>query len=186
MIADAGPRKGEFMFELRRISPADIPEALEKALRYRLLNEPLEAESICLDILAVEPNHQQALVTLLLALTDQFTNDFATARERALEVIGQLETDYARVYFEGIIHERWAKAQSARGIPVDAAAGWLRRAMRCYELADELGPEEGPDAALRWNTCARMLLTLSPRESTEETGQHQEAELGFGDDVPPR
>ena len=45
---------------------------LEKALRYRLLNEPLEAESICLDVLQAEPANQEALVTLVLARTDLF------------------------------------------------------------------------------------------------------------------
>ena len=39
------------MFELERISIDAVPAALEKAERYRLLNEPLMAESICLDVL---------------------------------------------------------------------------------------------------------------------------------------
>ena len=46
-------KKGEAtMFELKHITHEAIPHALEKAERYRLLNEPEEAESICLDILA--------------------------------------------------------------------------------------------------------------------------------------
>jgi len=45
---------------------------LTKAERYRLLNEPEEAESICRDILDVDPTHEAALVNFLLALTDQF------------------------------------------------------------------------------------------------------------------
>ena len=60
------------MFELKTLAAEAIPRSLEKAERYRLLNEPAEAESICCDILAVEPDNQQAIVTLLLALTDQF------------------------------------------------------------------------------------------------------------------
>jgi hypothetical protein len=58
------------MFELKRLSDEAIPAALEKALRYRLLNEPAEAESICHDVLRIDPENQQALVVLLLALTD--------------------------------------------------------------------------------------------------------------------
>ena len=59
-------------FELKRIAPDSIPEALSKVERYRLLNEPSLAESICLDILAVAPENQDALISLLLARTDQF------------------------------------------------------------------------------------------------------------------
>ena len=42
------------------LSPEPCPAALAKAERYRLLNEPGEAESICLDVLAVEPDNQEA------------------------------------------------------------------------------------------------------------------------------
>ena len=44
-------------FELKSISEKSIPEALAKVERYRLLNEPGLAESICLDILAIVPDH---------------------------------------------------------------------------------------------------------------------------------
>ena len=43
-------------FELKSISEQSIPEALAKVERYRLLNEPSLAESICLDILAIVPD----------------------------------------------------------------------------------------------------------------------------------
>ncbi len=59
-------------FELKPISQGGIAEALEKAERYRLLNEPSLAESICLDVLHIDPDNQPALIMLLLALTDQF------------------------------------------------------------------------------------------------------------------
>ena len=65
------------MVEPKLISKAGVPAALEKATRYRLLNEPLQAESICRDILTVEPENQQALITLLLAVTDQFDKELA-------------------------------------------------------------------------------------------------------------
>ena len=46
------------MTTLKRISPTGVERALEKAERYRLLNEPWDAESICEDILDIEPqNH---------------------------------------------------------------------------------------------------------------------------------
>ena len=60
---------------LKPISPESVAGALAKAERYRLLNEPEEAESICRDILEIEPDNQQALVSLILALTDQIPDD---------------------------------------------------------------------------------------------------------------
>ena len=67
-----------------------MPAALEKALRYRLLNEPLEAESICLDVLQAEPENQEALVTLVLARTDLFDEEYTAAFERAKAVLPKL------------------------------------------------------------------------------------------------
>ena len=43
------------MFDLKPLSKDAIPAALAKAERYRLLNEPGEAESICLDVLRIDP-----------------------------------------------------------------------------------------------------------------------------------
>ena len=68
------------MFTLKPLSAAAIPSALAKAERYRLLNEPGEAESICLDILQIEPSNQEALVSLVLALSDQFREETASSR----------------------------------------------------------------------------------------------------------
>jgi hypothetical protein len=59
-------------FDLKPISREGVPAALRKAERYRLINDPSSAESICRDVLTVDPGNQQALVTLLLAITDQF------------------------------------------------------------------------------------------------------------------
>ena len=60
------------MIELKPLKIEAVPSALEKATHYRLLNEPEETESICLDILTVVPDHQEALVLCLLASTDKF------------------------------------------------------------------------------------------------------------------
>src|SRR5512145_3059910 len=60
------------MYHLKPLSKDAVQSALAKAERYRFLNEPGEAESICLDVLAVDAHNQSALITLLLALTDQF------------------------------------------------------------------------------------------------------------------
>ena len=63
------------MFELKPMSPENVEGALLKAERYRLLNEAWEADSICRDILAVDPGNVQAARLLLLATTDRFGSD---------------------------------------------------------------------------------------------------------------
>src|SRR4030081_2721112 len=103
------------MFDLKPISRDAIPEALEKAVRYRLLNEPAEAESICLDILRIDPDNQEALVTMLLALTDQLA--FAGTASRAKAVVSMLKSGYDRAYYSGIVCERSSKALFDHGAP---------------------------------------------------------------------
>ena len=155
-------------FELRSISPESIPEALAKAERYRLLNEPHLAESICLDILAVVPDHQQALISLLLARTDQFHSN-AHAKP-AQEVLSRIRGDYERAYYAGIIWERLGHARIRQGGAAGSAAYHaLREAMTHYERAAPLAPPANEDAILRWNTCARMIMENPDiRPSTEE------------------
>jgi hypothetical protein len=156
------------MHTLKSISPAAVPAALEKALRYRLLNEPLEAESVCLDILRVDPANQEAHVTLLLARTDLFQEEYMEAFERAKAALASLTDQYDRAYYEGVIHERWAKAQTARRVPSHTVTGWYLHAMHCYERAIALAPADNPDAVLRWNTCARVLSRTSDKPAPEQ------------------
>lgn len=156
------------MFELKPISKGAIPDALDKAVRYRLLNEPVQAESICLDILELDPENEPAAITLLLALTDQFPTRLMSAVREAREVLARFKGEYRRAYYEGIIWERRAKAQQDSGGPGsgDLAYDGLRQALVCYERAIELRPEGNDDALLRWNTCVRILKRhpeLKPR-----------------------
>ena len=146
-------------FELKRLSPEALTRALEKAHLYRLLNEPAEAESICRDILDVDPEHQDALVTLLLALTDQFDKNAVSAVGEARRVIERVTNPYAHVYYAGIVFERRAKAlyHSVPGAG-SRAYEWLREAMTWYEKAERLRPAGNDDALLRWNACARLLM----------------------------
>ena len=147
------------MFALKPISRDSIQAALHKAERYRFLGEPTAAESICLDVLALEPENQQASITLLLAITDQFPDAPAEGERRAREVLPRLRDDYKRAYYEGIIYERRAKAQLRRGAPGagEIAYEWFRKAMTLYERAEALRPPGNDEAILRWNTCARIL-----------------------------
>src|SRR5436309_1529996 len=147
------------MPDLKRLHKDAIPAALERAERYRLLNEAAEAESICLDILAVDPENQQALVTLLLARTDQFGERLGVAVRRAEEVLPRLHDEYARAYYAGIICERHAKARLSHGGPGSEFAAYdrFRAAMSWYEKAEALCSPGNNDATLRWNTCARIM-----------------------------
>jgi hypothetical protein len=147
------------MFELKRLSPDAVPAALEKAHRYRLLNEPSDAESICRDVLAVDPGNQEALVTLTLALSDQLEERMAAAYEQARASLSLIADEYKRHYYAGILCERRAKAQQKRGGPRagHTVYDWFRQAMDHYEDAAALRPAKNDDALLRWNACARVL-----------------------------
>jgi hypothetical protein len=145
-------------FDLKSISNEGVPKALEKAERYRLLNEPSLAESICLDILAVLPSHQQALISLLLARTDQFGS--GVTLESAQEVLHRIDGEYERAYYAGLIWERKGHAHLRQGGLSSNANTYhaLREAMQHYERAETLRPAGNDDAILRWNACARVLM----------------------------
>ncbi len=147
------------MFTPKPLSPESLDAALAKAKRYRLLNEPAEAESISLDILAVRPEHQLALTMLLLAITDQFVDEVSGNVTRAQALIPQLGSEYDRAYYSGIIAERRAKAIMRRGAPGHGPMVYLglRDAMECYEKAEALREVGNDDTILRWNACARLI-----------------------------
>ena len=157
------------MFELKALSKSAIPAALEKAMRYRLLNEPGEAESICLDILRVDPDNQQAFVVLLLATTDRFGKGYSVGVMRSQEILPKLRNPYDRAYYSGIISERRAKSYLAQGLPGAGSDAYelLREAMECYAQAESLRPPDNDDALLRWNACARIINEnhLQPRQN---------------------
>ena len=147
------------MFELKPISMKSIPSVLEKAERYRLLNEPIEAECICLDVLNIDPENRKALVTLILALTEQIERRPQKKAKEARELLSRLGDPYSEAYFGGIIWERMAKASLKKGAPGSGhvAYGWFCKAMKLFEEAAELREEGNDDALLRWNTCARLI-----------------------------
>ena len=160
--------------ELKTIALDGIPHALEKAERYRLLNDPAQAESICRDVLAVDADNQDALRMLILALTDQFgTHGAAHAAREAREHIVQLGEEYERAYYTGIVYERETRAYLERKNVVRSAAyHGFRHAMEWYERAEALHPAD-VDAILRWNSCVRAL----EHERLEPEGPEQELPL---------
>jgi hypothetical protein len=148
------------MFELKRLSTSAIPAALAKAERYRLLNEPEEAQSICQDVLAADPDNFDAVRTLILALTDTFANHDGNNVSRAQELVARLPSEYERAYFAGLVAERRARALLERSGPGRAltAGDFVREAMRQFERAEGVKPPDNDDALLRWNACARLLM----------------------------
>ena len=145
------------MRELKALSEDAIESALAKAERYRFLNEPGEAESICLDILRIDQTNQPARINLLLALTDQF-GELPGAHDRAREALTYLHSPYDQAYYAGIIAERRAKAQLTRtGAASTGAYDWLVEAMNHFERAEAIRPPGNDDARLRWNACVRFL-----------------------------
>ena len=171
------------MFELKPISTAAIPRAVAKAERYRLLNEPQEAESICRDVLRVDKDNQEVLTMLLLALTDQFGKGDGGSMEQANRVLARLRGDYERAYYAGVIHERWGKAQLRSGSHHGLASGFFAEAMRWYEKAMASSPSGNDDAILRWNACVRF-LEQNPQLGID-VGEDA-SESGFPDGAPAR
>jgi hypothetical protein len=146
------------MFALKALSHDSIGGALARAERYRLLNEPGQAESICLDILEVDPENQSALICFVLVQTDQIPYN-KRAFQKAIAAAEKLQGPYDRAYYTGIAWER-----RARALHHDAAMGskysvyeWTVQALHCFEAAEHLRPQGNDDAVLRWNTCVRFL-----------------------------
>jgi len=157
------------MFALKPITHDSLATALAKAERYRLLNEPGEAESICRDILEIEPGNQQALISLILAMTDQISHD-PHAFGRAISTIEGLESAYDRFYYGGIAWERRAKARRhGGGHGADRYIyEWLVKALQLFGEAERIRVPGNDDAVLRWNACVRFLASHPELSSRDE------------------
>jgi hypothetical protein len=147
--------------ELKPLSKSAVPAALAKAEKYRLLNHPMQAASICEDILAVAPHEHEAVRILLLSLTEQFAGpDTGPIVQQAKRLIERLPDEYERAYYSGIICERQALALLSNG---GAGSGflaydWITDAMEWFARAEAMRPPDNDDAILRWNTCARLIM----------------------------
>ncbi|CAN5411347.1 hypothetical protein BH09GEM1_BH09GEM1_47890 [soil metagenome] len=168
---------GNTMQQLKKISASAIPRAIQKAERYRLLNQSWATESICLDILEVDATNQQVLVMLLLSLTDQFGPQPKELSKRAHALLDRISDPYQRYYYDGIIHERLAHAQLVTNAmhAEPMARESLRVAMAAFEEAERLRAPGNDDAILRWNTCARALERM---HVTDDAEGHDEPQFG--------
>jgi tetratricopeptide (TPR) repeat protein len=169
-------------YKVKRISMGGIAEAISKAELYRSLNEPEEAESICRDILAIEPLHQLGLRLLGLALTDQFTGRGSDRYRETEEVFRQLKDPYERLYYAGILHERRAKAQLNAGQPPHSLFALFEQALQSFADAEKIRPAGNDDAILRWNRCVRLL-----QNPAYEWGELEQEFVPFdAQETPPR
>src|SRR5688500_5107595 len=152
------------MFELKPLHHDAVPAALEKANRYRLLNEPGAAESIYLDILAIEPDNREAIVGVVLAMSDRFATDYAVGDGRIQDFLAKLEGEYESAYYTSIEYERRGTAVLEKG--GISACELCEQAMEWFEKAEAIRPAGNDDAILRWNGCARIIKrnNLTPRE----------------------
>jgi tetratricopeptide (TPR) repeat protein len=146
--------------QLKTISKGGIAEALAKAKHYRYLNQPEEAESICRDVLAADPENQFALRLLGLTITDQFAGTLSDRYKDAETCFEQLTSPYERSYYLGILYERRAKAQLRAGQLAHTLAPNFEKAMDCFEAAEKIRPQGNDDAVLRWNRCLRLLQDM--------------------------
>jgi tetratricopeptide (TPR) repeat protein len=165
-------------YVLKQILPSGIDAALQKADKYRELNQPAEAESICRDVLAVDPEHQLAFRILGLALTDQFEPASAARFADAQQTFARLRDPYERAFYGGLACERQAKAQLAAHLPPRSVQPLFDQALSRYAEAERLRPAGNDDAILRWNSCVRSLQQViastpapsEPRPDWEEEG----------------
>jgi tetratricopeptide (TPR) repeat protein len=155
-------------YKLKPISKSGIEEAFTKVTHYRYLNQFDEAESICRDIVAADPDNQRAQRMLGLIITDQFTGKTNDRYAEAEKIFESLDDSYERAYYSGILHERRAKAQLHAGNLPHTVVGHFEEAMRFYELAEKNRPAGNDDAILRWNRCARLLQSGAAAEEREE------------------
>ena len=157
--------------KLKPISKDSIPRAIQKAERYRLLNQSWAAESICLDILEVDPDNQQVLVMMVLALTDVHSGVAASGVLKAKEYLAKITDVYQRTYYSGMIAERRGQVLLSQGGMGSGSMAYesLKEAMVLYEKAEAIRPPGNDDAILRWNTCARVLSGNSHLAPTSDT-----------------
>jgi len=148
-----------------------IESALAKARQYRSLLEPEIAESICLDILNIDANNQQALVIYILALTDQLHHTEKQSQIKQIQTtIARLDSEYERYYYTGIMNERRARFLISQPMSHSFAYDYFIEAIEAYQQAEKMSPDHNDDAILRQNSCVRSIEKekLQARQDSED------------------
>lgn len=172
LTADRRSLNTKYMFELKNLHNEAVPAALEKAKHYRLLNEPGAAQSICLDVLQVEPENQDALITIVLSMSDRFGKDYSVSDTQIKDYLARIKDEYQRAYYTGIVYERRGKAALNKKLPGSDSTAYefFVQAMDWFERAESIRPAGNDDAILRWNGCARIITSnnLKAREMAND------------------
>lgn len=157
--------------DLHDIHPDSIELALDKARQYRSLHEPEIAESICLDILHIEPENQKALVLYILALSDQLHHAGKKTQVQSIEqAIQKLQSRYQQHYYTGLLHERRARFMLTQSMARVFAYDYFIEALQFYQKAEKIRPEHNDESILRWNSCIRTIEKekLKPRPDNKD------------------
>jgi len=148
-----------------------IPTVLEKARQYRSLLEPDLAISICIDVFAVDPDNQEALVIYILALTDQYSHQNTKPEPTKItQAINKLSSEFHQIYYTGIYLERKARALLKNPMSRSFAYKAFMDAIAKYEVAEKMAPDHCSDPILRYNSCVRTIEkeNLQPRAEFDE------------------
>lgn len=162
------------------IHKESIDTVLDKARQYRSLLEPDLAISICLDVFAVDADHQETLVIYILALSDTLSHGGTGAHKpdkKILDAIKKLRSDYQQSYYQGIFYERKARSLMRHAMSRSFAYNLLSQAIKCYQQAEKLSPKGCDDAILRYNACLRTIENehLQPRQDADDVDWHSES-----------
>ncbi|HEC58032.1 hypothetical protein LCGC14_0627240 [marine sediment metagenome] len=155
---------------LHDIHANSIDLALDRARQYRSLLEPEMAESICLDILNIDQDNQQALVLYILSLSDQLHHPDKQAQSKVIQqAIEKLDSEYRRYYYAGLLSERQARFLLSQPMSRSFAYDYFIEALQNYQLAEQMRPENNDEAILRWNSCIRTIQKekLEPRRDQD-------------------
>ena len=156
---------------LHNIHADSVELALEKARQYRSLAEPEIAESICLDILHIEPDNQKAIVLYIQALSDQLHHAGKKTQVKSIEeAIEKLQSRYQQFYYTGLLHERRARFMLTQSMARVFAYDYFIEALQFYQKAEKIRPEHNDEATLRWNSCIRTIEkeNLKPRPDSKD------------------
>jgi len=107
-------------------------------------------------------------------MIDHFGHGYVVAHQDVNEVLDQIEDDYKRRYYNGLICERRGLAHLKRGGPGSSFIAYecLCEAMELYAEAEKLRPSGNDDPILRWNYCVR-LIARNRLEARPESGEQQ-------------
>lgn len=163
---------------LHDIHAESIELALDRARQYRSLLEPEIAESICLDILNIEPDNQAALVVYILALTDQISISGSQSPFQDIDAaIARLTSEYQQIYYTGIVLERRARFMLTQPMSRAFAYDYFIKALECYQQAEHMRPNHNDEAILRWNSCVRTIQRekLEPLSESDQIVMSRES-----------